>query len=104
MAAEILFHEKATPSLAVNVSHIEADPFRNLPKLEIPHGFTLVYACLPDIIDTACLRIIEHLLDSDSNSRQLIGFHTDIQQAESGDLSIKTVSLCTADTIFIFEV
>jgi hypothetical protein len=93
---ELQFHENATPSLAQNVSHIVADPYIQLPKLVVPHGFSLVYSDERDLIDEACLTLIQSL--PEDGAARVVGFHIE------GETGLDVISISTSSTLFIFKV
>lgn len=98
--AELQFHESATPSLALNVHHIEADTYSNLPKIDIPNGFmTISYnESERDLIDDACLNIMRQIPES---GKLFVGFHIEYNGSSN---KIDVIVLCTCNTIYTFKV
>ncbi|KAJ7572428.1 hypothetical protein C8J56DRAFT_759951, partial [Mycena floridula] len=109
--AELTFHESTTASLAKDVVHIDADPYSALSKLTVPAGFSFNYYEAPDLIDAACLRIIE-ALPQESSQRRVIGldilFSEPTETLPEGRAAraeqIDVLSISTSEEVYIFKV
>jgi hypothetical protein len=107
--AELAFHERTTPSLKQNVSHVVLDPYAHLPALKLPDNFKMCYYDASDLIDAACDSLLsrtgpdmpklivglglKYVVESDGNG----GY---ISQSEKIDV----IQIATGDTVYVFKV
>ncbi|KAJ7594711.1 hypothetical protein C8J56DRAFT_446650 [Mycena floridula] len=114
--AELTFHETTTPALAKDVVHVDPDPYAHRRKLEIPSGYSFKYYEAPDLIDAACLRIIE-VLPEDETQKCVIGLDIlfEMDDDDMGDdergsdtlaqrqAQIDVISISTSQEIYLFK-
>ncbi|RDB23206.1 Werner syndrome ATP-dependent helicase [Hypsizygus marmoreus] len=112
-SGELAFHEFTTRSLTNNVVHREIDPHSTLPALAISPDFRVVVYDSSDLIDSACLNILEGI--PEDSSWMVIGFDIEYQvettgqggpgaqpRARTGQLDV--IQIATQDTIYVFKV
>lgn len=106
---ELSFHERVTPTLQENVSHVVLDPYAHLLDLTLPAHIKMQYYDASDLIDAACDSLLsgigpnkpklvvgmslKYLVESDGNGGQ-------IPQSEGVDL----IQIATGDTVYVFKV
>lgn len=99
-SGELNFHELATPSLAVDVSHISPMPYTHLPHLKLPlASHHLQHYRTRDAIDSACFSIQSLLPDDDSCI--ILGFSIKFKDEP---LSIETMQFTHKNVTYVFEV
>lgn len=105
-AAELSFHENATPSLTENVQHVLLNPFSHLRPLVIPNTYTCHFYEGADLIDAACCSLLSSL--QSTHEHHVIGF--DIKYETSQDsrlesaLSLDLIQLASEHKIYVFRV
>ncbi|KAF5382655.1 hypothetical protein D9615_003032 [Tricholomella constricta] len=112
-SGELGFHESTTKSLTNNVKHRELDPYSSLPALTIPEGLRVAFYDSPDLIDSACLAILDSI--PDDGSHLVIGFDIEYQVETTGQggpgavpraqtSQLDVIQIAMEDTVYIFKV
>jgi len=90
--AEFAFHERTTPSLQRNVSHVVIDPYAHLPSFKLPADCEIRYYEASDLIDAACFQLLSRA--GKDGSKLIVGFDIkySVEPDDQGGLTVDVTS------------
>jgi hypothetical protein len=107
--SELAFHERTTPSLQKNVSHVVIDPYGHLPVLKLPADGDVQYYEDSDLIDNACYQLLSRVGKDESKVVVGFGIKYPVEPDGQGGLvpkseAVDVIQISTGDTVYVFKV